>query len=84
MVLAINQQGIVDAMVRQGVAFSLGAAADLTASGVVTAVDRLAKDLPERERMAQQGRRLVDGQGALRVAQKMAEVVAAAGRSTGK
>ena len=83
-VLAINQQGIVDAMVRQGVAFSLGAAEDLTASGVAAALARLVRDWPERERMSQQGRKLVDGQGALRVAKKIKEVVAAAGRSTGK
>ena len=83
-VLAINQQGIVDAMVRQGVVLSLGSADEITASGVVAGVERLVQDLPERERMAQQGRKLVDGLGALRVAQKIKEVVAAAGRSTGK
>ena len=83
-VLASNQQGIVDAMVRQGVVLSLGSADEITASGVVAGVERLVQDLPERERMAQQGRKLVDGLGALRVAQKIKEVVAAAGRSTGK
>ena len=77
-VLASNQQGIVDAMVRQGVALSLGTAVELTASGVAVAVGRLAQDWLERDRMAQQGRKLVDGQGAWRVARKMEEVVAAA------
>ena len=80
-VLASNQQGIVDAMVRQRVALSLGMAAELIASGVAAAVDRLLQDWPERDRMSRQGRNLVDGQGALRVAQKIEEMLATAGRS---
>ena len=77
-VLATNQQGIVDAMVRQGVVVSLGGASELTADTVVAAVDRLVRDWPERDRMAKLGRRLVDGLGAWRVAHKMEEAVAAA------
>ena len=83
-VLAANQQGIVEAMVRQQLVMSLGRVAALQPALVATAVSRLLNDWPERERMSQQGRKLIDGQGAFRVAHKIEEVVAAAGRSTGK
>lgn len=77
-VLASNQQRIVETMVRQGVTWSLGAAAELNAGKIAAAVDSLVQDWPERNRLAQQGRQLVDGQGALRIAHKMEQVVAAA------
>jgi UDP-2,4-diacetamido-2,4,6-trideoxy-beta-L-altropyranose hydrolase len=81
-VLASNQQRIVDAMVRQGAALSLGTVAELTSSAVAVAVDRLAQDWQVRDRMAQLGRQLVDGQGAFRLAGKIEEMLAKAGRST--
>jgi len=78
-VLAANQQGIVEAMVRQELAVSIGSTDKLAGSAVAESVSLLAKDWARRDRQNRQGRRLVDGQGARRVAQEMERWVAAAG-----
>lgn len=83
-VLANNQQQIVAAMERQELVVSLGSVADLKPGLLAAAVSSLLNDWQKRDRMNRRGRKLVDGQGALRVAHKMQEVVAAAGRSTEK
>ena len=77
-VLADNQQGIVEAMERQELVVPLGSAVELKSELVAAAVSRLLQDWPKRDRMNRLGRKLVDGQGALRVAHKMQELVAAA------
>ena len=77
-VLAANQQGIVAAMARQDLVVPLGAVTELQPALVAAAVSRLLSDWQKRDRMNRQGRKLVDGQGALRVAHKMEQVVAAA------
>ena len=56
----------------------LGSAVELKSELVAAAVSRLLQDWPKRDRMNRLGRKLVDGQGALRVAHKMQELVAAA------
>lgn len=83
-VLANNQQQIVAAMARQQLVVSLGSATKLQPALLAAAVSRLLSDWQKRDRMNRQGRKLVDGQGALRVAHKMQKVAAAAGRSTEK
>lgn len=77
-VLAANQQGIVAAMERQDLIVPLGAVTEMQPTLVAEQVSRLLHDWQKRDRMNRMGRKLVDGQGALRVAHKMAEVVAAA------
>ena len=77
-VLAKNQQGIVDAMVRQELVVPLGSASEMQPALVAATVSRLLNDWNKRDRMNRQGRELVDGQGALRVAHKMEKVMAAA------
>ena len=77
-VLADNQQGIVAAMEQQELVVPLGAVTELQPAFIAEQVARLLNDWPKRDRMNRLGRKLVDGQGALRVAHKMAEVVAAA------
>jgi UDP-2,4-diacetamido-2,4,6-trideoxy-beta-L-altropyranose hydrolase len=83
-VLANNQQQIVAAMERQQLVVSLGSVADLNPDLVSAAASRLLNDWGKRDRMKRQGRKLVDGQGALRAAQAMETVAAAAGRSNHK
>jgi UDP-2,4-diacetamido-2,4,6-trideoxy-beta-L-altropyranose hydrolase len=78
-VLADNQQSIVDAMARQELVVSLGAATDLTAAAVAESVALLAGDRAKRDRQNRQGRKLVDGQGARRAGQRIEQFVAAAG-----
>ena len=77
-VLAANQQGIVAAMERQELVVPLGSAAELQPTLVAATVSCLLNDWGKRDRMNRLGRKLVDGQGALRVAHKMQELVAAA------
>ena len=77
-VLAANQKGIVEAMIRQELIVPLGSAAELKSELVSASVSQLLSDWQKRDRMNRQGRKLVDGQGALRVAHKMQELVAAA------
>jgi UDP-2,4-diacetamido-2,4,6-trideoxy-beta-L-altropyranose hydrolase len=77
-VLADNQRGVVSAMERQELVLPLGTVAELQPDLVVEQVSCLVNDWQRRDRMNQLGRKLVDGQGALRVAHKIAEVVAAA------
>ncbi len=66
-VLADNQRPAGEALVRAGVAVSLGWHADVTEDVVAAAVAALAGDAARRARLAQRGRELVDGRGALRV-----------------
>ena len=80
-VLANNQQQIVAAMERQQLVVSLGSVADLNPDLVSAAASRLLNDWGKRDRMNRQGRKLVDGHGALRAVQAMETVAAAAGRS---
>ena len=77
-ILADNQRGIVSAMERQELVLPLGTVAELQPDLIVEQVSCLLNDWQKRDRMNRLGRKLVDGQGALRVAHKMAEVVAAA------
>ena len=77
-VLAENQQGIVSAMERQELVMPLGTVAELKTELVATEVSRLLNDWHKRDRMNRLGRKLVDGQGAMRVAHEMEQVLAAA------
>jgi UDP-2,4-diacetamido-2,4,6-trideoxy-beta-L-altropyranose hydrolase len=77
-VLADNQRGIVSEMERQELVVPLGTVTELQPGLVVEQVSCLLHDWQKRDRMNRMGRKLVDGQGALRVAHKMAEVVAVA------
>ena len=77
--LADNQRAIAESVGRAGLALDLGWHADVTPESIGDAVKALASDANRRQRMAEQGRRLVDGQGAERVAAEIETLVSCAG-----
>ena len=81
-VLASNQRVIVEEMIRQEQAISLGPVLELKPVELVGAVAGLAGDYAKRDRMSRRGRELVDGQGADRLVKAVEEAVAAAGGGT--
>lgn len=69
--LAENQQVIAEGMAAAGASAPLGWYADLTAESICKHVLALAEDREQRHRMAENGRRLVDGEGVERVLMHM-------------
>jgi UDP-2,4-diacetamido-2,4,6-trideoxy-beta-L-altropyranose hydrolase len=71
--LADNQLPNFEAFTKAGVALGAGAASDPGLGGAIEAsVERLASDAALRAGMGERGRALVDGQGASRVAERLA------------
>jgi UDP-2,4-diacetamido-2,4,6-trideoxy-beta-L-altropyranose hydrolase len=68
LVLADNQRNVARELARAGVAVNLGWHAELSEERIATAVGGLVYSSFRRLRMSQQGRALVDGKGATRVA----------------
>ena len=66
-VLADNQQAVVDRLSRDGVAEDLGPLSDLTPQGIADSLKALILSPDRRRQMSQRGRQLVDGRGAARV-----------------
>jgi spore coat polysaccharide biosynthesis predicted glycosyltransferase SpsG len=77
--LADNQRAIATSLGHAGLALDLGWHADVTAESIAAAIMALAADGPRRRRMAEQGRLLVDGLGAGRVAVEIEALVSCAG-----
>ncbi len=73
-VVADNQARGVDSLVDMGVVASMGRAAELSAERIARTLDGLIHDHARRQRMQTQGRTLVDGRGAERVARILREV----------
>jgi UDP-2,4-diacetamido-2,4,6-trideoxy-beta-L-altropyranose hydrolase len=72
-VLAENQRPAAAALAAQGLSAALGWHADLTPESVVPVVGALIDDRSRRADLATRGRALIDGRGALRVLEAMAE-----------
>jgi len=70
-VTADNQAPIAPALAAAGIAVDLGPIGTLEPARLRSEVERLAADAGRRARMAESGRRLVDGRGALRVVRAM-------------
>jgi len=68
LVLADNQRSVARELARAGIAVNLGWHADVSVERIATAVGGLVYSSFRRLRMSQQGRALVDGKGAARVA----------------
>ncbi len=64
---ADNQRNVAASLERAGAAKNLGWYADVTVPILVQTIQKLARSASQRERMAQKGRRLVDGAGVPRV-----------------
>jgi UDP-2,4-diacetamido-2,4,6-trideoxy-beta-L-altropyranose hydrolase len=73
LVLADNQREIAAELARKGVARSMGWHAKATSAELEKAIIDLLHDAPTRRAMNAEGRRLIDGKGAARVIQAMAE-----------
>jgi UDP-2,4-diacetamido-2,4,6-trideoxy-beta-L-altropyranose hydrolase len=73
-VLADNQRPAGRALADAGVAVQLGWHADATAGAIAAAVGGLAGDAERRAGLSRRGRALIDGQGARRVLDAMADV----------
>jgi UDP-2,4-diacetamido-2,4,6-trideoxy-beta-L-altropyranose hydrolase len=71
-----NQRRVARALVERGVAIALGDGADVSARGMRDAVVSLARDEAIRRDMRTRGMALVDGRGAERVVDAMAELTA--------
>lgn len=69
--IADNQAGIAAELDRRGIAPSLGWFRDLSADAVASVVSEIARDHARRSLMRDQGRKLVDGQGSVRVVTRM-------------
>ena len=69
--IADNQRPAAAALAAQGVAVGLGWHADLTEAAVADAVTRLVDDAAARADLADRGRTLIDGLGAVRVLEAM-------------
>jgi UDP-2,4-diacetamido-2,4,6-trideoxy-beta-L-altropyranose hydrolase len=76
-VLAPNQESIAESLERAGASRNAGRAADLSDAGLAAAVGALAGSSQERRRMRESGRALVDGRGAVRVAERLRAAEAA-------
>ena len=70
-VLADNQQAVVDRLSRDGVAEDLGPLGDLRPQGIADSLKALILSPERRRRMSRRGRQLVDGRGAARVADQV-------------
>lgn len=75
--VADNQRPIAESLSNAGVARDLGWHEDVDESAVARAVAELSGDRAARARMAEAGRRLVDGRGAERVVRRLATAKAA-------
>ena len=73
--LAQNQVPLAQAAAEHGAAINMGDAADLDPEDLTKACERLIEDQTARQAQADAGRALVDGQGALRVAQALKEAL---------
>lgn len=69
--IAENQRALSEALGARGVVRYLGMAGAVEDAALLAEVRALLRDSDARERMAQAGRRLVDGRGARRVAERM-------------
>jgi len=74
MTLADNQQGIAEGLDKAGVSTSLGWYEQVTREQVGKTLSRLISDPSQRQQMSENGRKLVDGQGAERVVSALVEV----------
>jgi UDP-2,4-diacetamido-2,4,6-trideoxy-beta-L-altropyranose hydrolase len=68
LVLAENQESVATAASRMGIAWSLGAGTDVSASAIAGRLEELLGSDRERTSQSEKGRKLVDGRGAERVA----------------
>lgn len=73
-VLADNQEGVADSLDRLGCSIKVGVKETLSPMQVSEAAHALARDRERRRLMAQRGRALVDGLGAYRVVEHMAQM----------
>lgn len=71
LVIAENQKAVADGMAAAGASINLGWHEDITEQEISEAVDRLCSHKDKREKMSQAASSLVDGKGALRVANIM-------------
>jgi spore coat polysaccharide biosynthesis predicted glycosyltransferase SpsG len=71
LILAVNQEASSRRLDRLGAIRCLGYPQDLGSGAIAAAVVCLGADSEQRQRMAERGRRLVDGRGALRVVRRM-------------
>jgi UDP-2,4-diacetamido-2,4,6-trideoxy-beta-L-altropyranose hydrolase len=74
--IADNQKVIAAELDRQGVIINLGWHQDVTIEQISLALRELIDDLHKREDMSQKGRKLVNGNGASRVASQMLNMLA--------
>jgi spore coat polysaccharide biosynthesis predicted glycosyltransferase SpsG len=74
--IADNQQAIAAELDRQGVIINLGWHQDVTIEQIVLVLRELIGDRHKREDMSQKGCKLVDGNGASRVALQMLNMLA--------
>lgn len=74
--IADNQKAIAAELDRQGVIINLGWHQDVTIEQIVLVLRELIGDRHKREDMSQKGRKLVDGNGASRVASQMLNMLA--------
>ena len=74
--IADNQQAIAAELDRQGVIINLGWHQDVTIEQIGLVLRELIGDRHKRENMSQKGRKLVDGNGASRVASQMLNMLA--------
>ena len=74
--LSDNQKAIAAELDRQGVIINLGWHQDVTIEQISLVLRELIGDRHKREDMSQKGRKLVDGNGASRVASQMLNMLA--------
>lgn len=74
LVLAENQRSNAEGVARAGAAIAVGDVARTTISRIAEDIEGMVEDGAGRERMAKTGRTLVDGLGARRVAEAIAEI----------
>jgi spore coat polysaccharide biosynthesis predicted glycosyltransferase SpsG len=73
LVIAENQRSIAEELGAAGIVVNLGWHADVAVERIATSVDGLVYSSFRRLRMSQQGRALVDGKGAARVASVLSQ-----------
>jgi len=71
LILADHQAAIADSLQQQGVAVNLGWVGQVTEDRIAITTETLLRDATQRRKMSENGRRLVDGLGAERVAKAM-------------
>ena len=74
--IADNQKAIAAELDRQGIVINLGWHQELHIEQIGLAIQKLISDRHKREDMSQKGRKLVDGNGASRVASQMLDMLA--------